>query len=149
MLLDDHYVVAPAGKVLRDERAHVARPRDDDAHRFLRHSGAPILFRSSTRPGRSLLTTETWMMSPSWNAKSLSGMRGTPKRLTATILRRPSRSASRALFPMTSCGTGIAVTTTSPLSTVYSTGTSSGIRVRRIWSVVHLTVATVWMPRRW
>ena len=74
---------------------------------------------------------------------------GHPARVTEIRLRRPGCSISERGRPAQSSGSERSIRVRRPVASDQSLASLSGSRRRRTWSMVHVTVATVGIPRRW
>src|SRR5207248_10538991 len=144
--LDQEYLVAVVGQLLRDGAAHVAGPRDGDAHGQCFPSGAaPVTFVTAATIS-SVTSMNTW--SPSCTAMDGVGRVPMPNRCRNATRAPDASSISRTGRPIQSGWTGTSMMDTVLVGSRNSSTTPSGTRWRSIRSAVHRTVATVGMPSR-
>ena len=142
-------VVAIGVQVRCDGGAHAPRTGDGDLH--LPPSWARPLVRASRSSNwrRASSSTAMCSTSPSCPISSRPSRRGTPARVTETRLRWPGCSISERGRPAQSSGSDRSMRVRRPVASDQSSTSLSGNRRRRTWSMVHVTVATVGIPRRW
>src|SRR5918995_869908 len=144
VLLDELHVVSGRVQVVGDEEPDVAGAGDRDPHRY---SGP--CSRRSLRASIAVTSTMKCNTSPSCPTSLAPTIWADPSLVTAVSQKRPGSFRGASFLPPQAFGSTRSTRHTLALGSIQSCGCSPGSRRRSTWSVVHDTVATVGMPRRW
>ena len=149
VLLEDEHVVAAGVQIATRWRCRRSPPRRWRLSRTVlgsrRHRGPASRRARATRRRAQRGAGRRPPGPPARGHRAAARRSGSPRRGSG----RPGCSRSHSGRPAQASGSERSISVRRPVGSDQSATSSSGSRRRRTWSMVHVTVATVGMPRRW